>query len=269
MNILTRINGMDNAEREMTEIKETLETESPSIKQLFQPGMKIVLVIGICLAIFQQVTGINVVLYYAPELFKNIGFNTEDALLQTIIVGLVNISFTVVAIWTVDKLGRKPLLLLGAGGMGVSLLALGLAFYFQQQGAWLLIFMLGFIASFASSMGPVVWVILSEIFPTKIRGRAMSIATIALWIACYVVSQTFPMMDKNAFLVERFNHGFSFWIYAIFCLITIVFVWRFVPETRGKSLEEIEKHWHSELSCTSMGSSSPASQADTYDRNSA
>ena len=243
LGILTRVDGKEHATSEMAAIKESLVLESGSVGQLFHPGMRIILVIGIVLAVLQQVTGINVVLYYAPELFKNIGFDTESALLQTIIVGLVNIGFTVVAIWTVDKLGRKPLLLLGSAGMGISLIALGLAFYFQQKGVWLLIFMLGYIASFALSMGPVVWVVLSEIFPTKIRGRAMSIATIALWIACYIVSQTFPMLDKNDVLVEKFNHGFSFWIYALFCLITILFVWRFVPETKGKTLEEIECIW--------------------------
>ncbi len=241
--ILARVDGSEHAKNEIAAIKESLSLESESLSQLFHPGMRIILIIGVALAVLQQVTGINVVLYYAPELFKNIGFDTEKALLQTIIVGLVNILFTVVAIWTVDRFGRKPLMIIGSAGMGLSLLALGLAFYFQQQGAWLLIFMLGYIASFASSMGPVVWVILSEIFPTKVRGRAMAIATVALWISCYLVSQTFPMLDKNPWLIEKFNHGFSFWLYSIFCLITIVFVLRFVPETKGKSLEDIEKFW--------------------------
>lgn len=246
MGVLTRVNGPDHAASEMAAIKESLSLESESIGQLLHPGMIIILVIGVVLAVLQQVTGINVVLYYAPELFKNIGFDTESALLQTIIVGIVNISFTFVAIWTVDKIGRKPLMLLGSAGMGLSLLVLGLAFHLHLKGIWLLVCMLFYIASFASSMGPVVWVILSEIFPTKIRGRAMAISTVALWIACYVVSQTFPMLDGNKYLVEKFNHGFSFWIYALFCLVTILFVWRFVPETKGKSLEEIEKMWMKE-----------------------
>jgi len=243
MEILTHVDGQDHAAGEMSAIKESLSLESESIGQLFHPGMIIILVIGVVLAVLQQVTGINVVLYYAPVLFKNIGFDTESALLQTIIVGVVNISFTFVAIWTVDKLGRKPLMLLGSAGMGLSLIVLGLAFYLKLKGIWLLVCVLFYIASFASSMGPVVWVILSEVFPTRIRGRAMAISTVALWIACYIVSQTFPMLDKNKYLVEKFNHGFSFWIYALFCLVTILFVWRFVPETKGKSLEEIEKMW--------------------------
>ena len=116
-------------------------------------------------------------------------------------------------------------------------------FYLKQSSIIVIIFVLIFIASFAMSMGPVVWIILAEIFPTRIRGRAMSFATVILWISCYIVSQTFPMMDKNTWLVHTFNHGFSFWVYSFFCFITILFVLKFLPETKGKSLEEIELHW--------------------------
>jgi len=152
-------------------------------------------------------------------------------------------TFTVLAIWYVDRLGRKPLMIVGSIGMGLSLVAMGLAAYLQQTSLWLLVFILGYIACFALSVGPVTWVILSEIFPTRIRGRAMAIATICLWIANYGVSQTFPMMDENAWLVEQFHHGFPFWIYAVFCAVLAVLVWRFVPETKGKSLEDIERFW--------------------------
>ncbi len=241
--ILTKVNGPEHAQREMTAIKDALVHESGSVLQLFQPGMRIALAIGVVLAILQQVTGINAVLYYAPEIFKNIGAQTESALLQTVIVGVVNAGFTVVAIWAVDTLGRRPLMLIGAGGMGVALATIGLAFYFNQQGIWVLVAVLVYIACFASSMGPVFWVIASEIFPTRIRGRAMSIATVAIWVSCYLVSQTFPMMDKNEWLVERFNHGFSFWLYGVFCVVTVLFVTAFLPETKGKTLEEIESGW--------------------------
>lgn len=243
LTILTRADGAEYANKELTEIKETLALESGSLAQLLEPGMKIILVMGIALAVLQQVTGINVFLYFGTEIFKQMGSETNAALLQTIIVGAVNLSFTVVAIWTVDKLGRKPLMLIGAFGMGLALTAMGLAATFQQTSLWLLLFILGYIACFALSVGPVTWVILAEIFPTRIRGRAMAIATVCLWIANYIVSQTFPMMDENPWLVEKFNHGFPFWVYAGFCVVLVLLVWRFVPETKGKSLEEIERYW--------------------------
>jgi MFS transporter, SP family, xylose:H+ symportor len=241
--ILTRVDGPAYAQTEMADIKQTLSRESGSLGQLFQPGLRIVLVIGIALAVLQQVTGINVFLYFGTEIFKQIGSDTNAALLQTILVGAVNLTFTVVAIWTVDKLGRRPLMMIGSLGMGVCLLAMGLATYYQQTATWMLCFVLGYIGCFALSVGPVTWVILAEVFPTRIRGRAMAVATVCLWIANYIVSQTYPMMDENSWLVERFRHGFPFWVYCGFCIILTVFVWRWVPETKGKTLEEIERLW--------------------------
>ena len=243
LEILTRVNGAQYAQTELLEIKDAIAHESGSIKQLFQPGMKIVLVIGIVLAVLQQVTGINVFLYFGTEIFKKMGSETNAALLQTVVVGVVNLSFTIIAIWTVDKVGRKPLMIIGSAGMGLSLLGMGLMAYFQQTDLWVLLFILGYIACFALSVGPVTWVILSEIFPTRIRGRAMAIATVCLWVANYVVSQTFPMMDENSWLLDKFHHAFPFWLYGIFCVVLVAFVWRFLPETKGKTLEEIEKHW--------------------------
>jgi SP family xylose:H+ symportor-like MFS transporter len=243
LEILTRADGTIYAQNELAEIKETLTLETGSLGQLMEPGMRIVLVLGIALAVLQQVTGINVFLYFGTEIFKQMGSETNAALKQTIIVGAVNMTFTVVAIWTVDKLGRKPLMIFGSIGMGLSLAAMGLAAYWQQTSLWLLVFILGYIACFALSVGPVTWVILSEIFPTRIRGRAMAIATICLWIANYGVSQTFPMMDKNAWLVDTFHRAFPFWIYGIFCVVLAVLVAKFVPETKGKSLEDIERFW--------------------------
>jgi SP family xylose:H+ symportor-like MFS transporter len=241
--ILSRVNGTEYAKSELLEIKDTIAHESGSIWQLFQPGMKIVLVMGIVLAILQQVTGINVFLYFGTEIFKKMGSETNAALLQTVVVGAVNMTFTIIAIWTVDKLGRKPLMMIGSAGMGLSLLAIGLAAYFQKTELWMLLFILSYIACFALSVGPVTWVILSEIFPTRIRGRAMAIATVCLWVANYIISQTFPMMDENQWLLVRFHHAFPFWVYGAFSVILLGFVWRFVPETKGKTLEEIEKHW--------------------------
>ena len=241
--ILTRVDGAQYANTELLEIKDAIAHENGSLRQLFQPGMKIVLVIGIVLAVLQQVTGINVFLYFGTEIFKKMGSETNAALLQTVIVGAVNLTFTVIAIWTVDRLGRRPLMMIGSAGMGVSLLAMGLASYGQKTDLWMLFFILSYIACFALSVGPVTWVILSEIFPTRIRGRAMAIATVCLWVANYVISQTFPMMDENPWLLEKFHHAFPFWLYGVFCVVLLIFVARCVPETKGKTLEEIEKQW--------------------------
>ena len=241
--VLERIGGAAHAEAELNEIEMAIAEESGSLKQLFQPKMRLVLFIGISLAVLQQVTGINVFLYYAPEIFKKFGEDSNAALLQTVAIGAANLVFTLIAIYSVDKIGRKPLMIVGSAGMGISLFAIGFGAYFQSIESWALIFILGYIASFALSLGPVVWVVLSEIFPTKIRGRALSIATLCLWSSNFVVSQTFPMMAENEFLVNTFHGGFPFWVYGVFCVITIVFVWRFVPETKGRSLEEIEQMW--------------------------
>ncbi len=242
--ILTRIDGAEYAEREINEIQVALTQEPTSLTQLFAPGLRLALLIGVTLAVLQQVTGINVFLYYAPKIFKEIaGAGVDTAMLQTVIVGAVNLAFTILAICTVDKIGRKPLMIIGSAGMGVSLLAIGMAAILGQMTSWLLIFILGYIACFAMSVGPVTWVILSEIFPTKIRGRALGIATLCLWVANLIVSQTFPMMNENPWLIKTFNHGFPFLVYAAFCVILVVFTIFVVPETKGKSLEDIERKW--------------------------
>ena len=242
--ILARVQGAPAARAELAEIQTAIAQEGSSLMQLFEPGLRVALAIGVVLAVLQQITGINVFLYYGPEIFKGIaGSRIDAALLQTVLVGTVNLLFTIIAIWTVDQLGRKPLMIIGSAGMGVGLAGLGLAAYYQQTAAWVLIFMLGYIACFALAVGPVTWVILSEIFPTRIRGRAMAIATFCLWSANFLISQTFPMMDENPWLVEKFHHAFPFWLYAFFCLVSVVFVWRFIPETKGKTLEAIEREW--------------------------
>lgn len=249
--ILSKIGGSAYANSEARSIEATLDQEVESIGQLFRTGWRKVMILGIGLAILQQVTGINVFMYYAPEIFKKLGSGADSALLQTIVVGAVNLAFTIVAIWTVDRLGRKPLMIIGSLGMGISLVAMGLAAQFSVISLWVLICILSYIACFALSVGPVTWVILAEIYPTRIRGRALSIATFFLWGANFIVSQTFPMMDENPALISRFNHGFPFYIYAIFCLALVLLVWKAVPETKGHSLEEIEKFWNLPQSSTS------------------
>lgn len=240
LRILEKINGKQLAEQVLGEIRETVTGAGSS--KLFSYGM-LVVVIGILLSVFQQFVGINVVLYYAPAIFKNMGSSTDTSLLQTIIVGAINLTFTVVAILTVDRFGRKPLQIIGALGMAISMVALGFTFYFEQLGLGALIFMLTYVASFAVSWGPITWVLLAEIFPNRIRGRAMAVAVAAQWISNYLVSWTFPMMDKSTALNNVFHHGFSYWIYGIMGLLAAWFMWKIVPETKGKTLEQMEKLW--------------------------
>ncbi len=240
LEVLEKVNGKDEAATIMQDIRDTLnKTET---KYVLSFGWTVI-VIGIVLSVFQQFVGINVVLYYAPEIFKTINPNTDGALLLTIIVGIVNFLFTIIAIRTVDKFGRKPLMIIGAIGMAIAMLALGSVFYIESKGYLALVFMMIYVGSFALSWGPVTWVLLSEIFPNKIRGRAMAIAVAAQWIANYVVSLTFPMMNDNSYLTEQFNHGFAYWIYGLMSILAFLFVWKFVPETKGKTLEEMEQLW--------------------------
>ena len=239
LDVLIKVNGVEEGKKILVDIQNTVVSHSG---KLFSFGIAVI-VIGLLLSIFQQFVGINVVLYYAPEIFKSMGSGTDTALLQTIIVGAVNLLFTVLAIMTVDKFGRKPLMIIGAAGMAISMFALGTTFFMESVGIGALVFMLLYVASFAMSWGPVCWVLLSEIFPNKIRGRALAVAVAAQWISNYVVSWTFPMMDKNTYLVETFNHGFAYWIYGLMGVLAMVFVWKFVPETKGKTLEEIENIW--------------------------
>jgi MFS family permease len=241
--ILARVGGSAQAQWELSEIQAAVAQETGSVLQLFMPGMRVALVIGVLLAILQQITGVNVLMYYAPEIFKRLGYETSAALLATVWLGVVDLLFTIVAIWTVDWLGRKPLMILGSAGMGLCLAAMGLAYCGGQAGSWMLAFVLAYKACFAISVGPVTWVILSEIFPTGIRGRAMAIATVCLWVANYVVIQTFPMIRDARWIAEPLSRAAPFWIYAFFCAVSVAFLWRFVPETKGKTLEEIERGW--------------------------
>lgn len=203
----------------------------------------LIIMTGVLLSAFQQFVGINVVLYYAPEIFKSMGSGTDSALLQTIIVGIINLSFTVLAIMTVDKFGRKPLLITGALVMAVSMLGLGTSFSQGLPGTLKLVFMLTYTAGFAMSWGPVCWVMLAEIFPNSVRSSVMSIAVAAQWVSNFLISWTFPIMDKNEALVSMFNHGFAYWVYGSLAVIAALFVWKRLPETKGKTLEDMEKLW--------------------------
>jgi MFS transporter, SP family, xylose:H+ symportor len=203
----------------------------------------LVIVVGLMLSIFQQFIGINAVLYYAPLMFRNMGASTDSALLQTIIVGVANIVFSLVALMTVDRVGRKPLLIIGGLVMAVSMLSLGFLFDSGNVGTAALIAVVGYIAGFALSWGPVVWVLLSEIFPNAIKGKALALAVAAQWIANLFVSWSVKALDGNSTLNAMFNHGFAYWIYGAMSLIAAWFVWRYVPETKGHRLEAIQSLW--------------------------
>ncbi len=239
LSVLNKINGVERAKQILSDIKNTVEHHSG---KLLSYGIAVI-IIGMLLSAFQQFVGINVVLYYAPDIFRKMGSGTDAALMQTIIVGAINLTFTVVAILTVDKFGRKPLMIIGALGMALSMGALGTLFFVERVGMGALLCMLLYTASFAVSWGPVCWVLLSEIFPNKIRSQAMAIAVATQWISNWLVSTTFPMMNDSTFLTEKFHNGFAFWIYGLMGLLAAYFVFKFVPETKGKTLEEMEGLW--------------------------
>jgi len=239
LKVLTDINGEEEATSILNEIKGSVVQSSG---KLLAFGW-LIIIVGVVLSIFQQFVGINVVLYYAPEIFKKMDMSTNASLLFTIIVGIANFLFTIIAIKTVDKYGRKPLMIIGALGMSIAMFALGFVFFSEATGYLALGCMMLYVASFALSWGPVTWVLLSEIFPNKIRGKAMAIAVAAQWIANYLVSLTFPMMDDNSYLTEQFNHGFAYWVYGVMSLLAMFFVMKFIPETKEKTLEEMEKLW--------------------------
>lgn len=201
------------------------------------------LLIGIGLSVLQQLTGINAILYYAPEIFKRLGSSADVSLLETSVLGVVNLIFTLLAIRFVDKMGRKPLLYVGSIGMSVALAAVGLFIYYEGTGNWILPFLLLFMASFSISWGPIVWVLLSEIFPVKIRSLALAISVFIQWLANFAVTQTFPSLVENEWLKMYFNGAFPFYLFSIVCLFSLFFVWKKIPETKNKSLEQMDSLW--------------------------
>ena len=242
LSVLRRV-GETVPEQRLREIKATLAEESGSVADLFKPGMRRLLVIGISLAILQQVTGINTILYYGSIIFtEQVGEKSASAaLFANVVIGAMNLVCTIAALFVIDRIGRKKLLLIASGGMGISLFALGALFRVSASAAIpILLLILCYVASFSIGMGPGVWVVLSELFPTKVRGRAMSLATIALWIACLVITLTFLS------LVKAVTVSGAFWLYGALCAFTFFFVWRFTAETKGKTLEEIERSWRHE-----------------------
>jgi SP family galactose:H+ symporter-like MFS transporter len=250
--VLARIIPQEKIEAEMRSIQGSLSTKEGSWKELLQPWIRPALVVGIALAFFQQATGINTIIYYAPTIFEFAGFGSHKvAILATVGVGIVNVLMTVVAIWFIDRLGRKPLLYIGMTGMAISLAVIGIAFHMPSiTGGLKMITVLGvvfYIASFAISLGPIFWLMIAEIYPLNVRGRAMSLATVANWGFNAVVASTFLT------LTEKLGKAGTFWFYAIVCAIGIVFCYLYVPETKGHSLEEIEAHLRKNKGLRSLG----------------
>ncbi len=234
MAVLTKVIGnQEKARSILVEIKETVVEKTKA--SIFSYGKKVI-VIGILLSAFQQFVGINVALYYAPRIFESMGAEKDASMMQTIIMGLVNVIFTIVAILTVDKWGRRPLLITGSIGMAIGMFAISILAFNNIIGMATLVFIIIYTASFMMSWGPICWVLISEIFPTKIRGQAVAIAVAAQWMANYLISSTYPPM-------MTFSGGMTYGIYGLMAVLSALFVWKMVPETKGKSLEEMEKLW--------------------------
>lgn len=239
LKVLTRIGGESLAKVEIREIAETLKENSGSVSAgaIFKPGVRKVMIIGFLLAVFVQISGINTVIDYAPKILLAAGVEINNALLQTSLVGFINFIFTFVAILFIDKLGRRSLYLIGTMGMVVTLVMLAISFYLKMEGIFTLICILLFIAFFASCIGPVFWTLLSEIFPNKIRGKALAFASFTQWIFNFLVVLLFPHF------LASMGGAKTFLFLAVMAFLQWLFTYLYVPETKGKSLEEIELMW--------------------------
>ncbi len=236
LGVLVKTSGKEKALSELTEIKKTLKNlVEPSFKELLAPKIRPLLIIGVVLAIFQQITGINTIMYYAPKIFADIGLADETALFQTIFIGGTNLAFTIVAMYLIDWIGRRALIIAGSAGMMLMLTGLS-ALYFTglTTGMAVLVFILGYIAFFAASLGPALWVVAAELFPNRLRNKGMSVAIVSLWVSATIVAIVFPVM------LEKLDGGSTFLIFAFICLLNLLFALKYVPETKGKSLEELE-----------------------------
>ncbi len=232
LEVLTKINGQAEAVAIQTEIQGTLVEKT---EKVFSYGVKVI-VIGMLLSFFQQAGGINVVLYYAPRIFANMGASGDASMLQTVVMGIVNIVFTTVAIFTVDKIGRRPLLIVGSIGMFVGMTVLAILSFTDVIGVAALVFIIIYTASFMMSWGPICWVLISEIFPNTIRSQAVAIAVAIQWVSNFLVSSTFPSLSE-------WSVGGTYCIYAVMCLLSAIFVWKWVPETKNKTLEDMSALW--------------------------
>ncbi|MFX1366314.1 MAG: sugar porter family MFS transporter [Promethearchaeota archaeon] len=239
---LIEIRRTNNINNELNEIITSLDKQKGGRKDLLNPLIRPAMIVGISLAIFQQVTGINTVIYYAPTIFEFAGFQSAAAaIFATIIVGIVNVGFTIIAIFLLDRVGRRKLLLLGLTGMSGMLIMLGFVFFLpsllNQLGTLAAISLIAYVAFFAIGLGPVFWLLISEIYPLKVRGRAMSVVTEANWGSNLIIALTFLT------LIQLLGRSGTFWFYAIVGIMALIFTYIYVPETKGRTLEEIEEHW--------------------------
>lgn len=239
--VLAKINGADGAKREADEIESSLASEQGHISELFTTFRR-PLLLGIMLAALQQISGITPLFSFLPEIFRAAGTAASDAFLQSVLVSLINLLFTLFALWLVDRAGRKTLILAGTALQFISLALVGWFYHIHGSGLAILLLVMSFVAGHAFGNGVACWVIIAEIYPTKVRGRGMSIATTALWLVGYLGNQSFPLLE------ELLGSDGTFWIFSAGALLTIILVGRFIPETKGRSLEEITKFWRQEKS---------------------
>jgi SP family arabinose:H+ symporter-like MFS transporter len=239
LRVLLKTLGREFAHAELKEIGKTLKNQEEStFSDLLAPKIRPLLFIGIILAVFQQITGINTIMYYAPKIFANVGQSNDSALMQTILIGGINLVFTLVAMVLIDRFGRKILILIGSLGMALMLAGLSTLFFLKEtSGILVLVFILGYIAFFAASLGPALWVVAAELFPNRLRSKGMSVAIVSLWIACAIVTIAFPIM------LEKLSGGTTFLVFALICVANLLYVIKYVPETKGKTLEELEKEF--------------------------
>lgn len=235
--ILTRIGGNTYAQSELSSLQNDMENKQKQggLSLLFSKPYRRVLMLGIIVAMFQQWCGTNVIFNYAQEVFQSAGYDVDNTFINIVVTGIANLVFTFVAIYTVDRLGRRALMLLGAGGLAGIYLILGTCYYFEVSGIFMVVLVVTAIACYAMTLGPVTWVLLSEIFPNKVRGVAVATGTFALWVASFILTYTFPFLNK------ALGTAGTFWIYTAICAAGLVFFLFRMPETKGKSLEQLEK----------------------------
>jgi SP family sugar porter-like MFS transporter len=234
--VLNRIGGAGYAERTLAEIQASLATdlEQAALGELLAPGMRSVLILGIALAVLQQWCGINVIFNYGVKIFASAGYTVSGSLFGIVITGTANLLATFAAIAAVDRMGRRFLMLAGSAGLALIYALIGVSYATGSQGTHVLLLAVAAIACYACSLAPVTWVVLAEIFPNRVRGAALALAVLALWMACFILTFTFPV------LIEHLGFAGTFWLYAGICALGFVFISRWLPETKGKTLEEIE-----------------------------